>query len=448
MDLESIARDLSERFCHPRWILLTDVAANATKSIETLREWGGGEFLVIGSTMGVGDEPDAEVVLTGGGPVPIMESFRRFVRMLEDPPAVVRDAVATFDPDDSARALGPLFAAPEVFMGRRLYGTRPRAWEGLEDKTVAEAIWAEAGIPHARAEVVAVADAPDAGRRVGGPLGSVWAADNTEGWHGGGAYTRWIAGDGAAADAVDWFGTRAETVRVMPFLDGIPCSIHGFVTADGVAAGRPVELLILRRSDRTGFVYGGVATVWDPDDALRAEMRSAARAVGEVLRRRADYRGPFGIDGVATSDGFRPTELNPRFSVGFGAQAGTIEGLEQTFFVRAVVERDLDVAAEEVERLVVSSADAERRCHVGFAFEVEHDPDTLEMDPADGGGTLALGSSPTGSFVRWTPDMDDVTVGEPFGPKVARAAEVIRQHWGLPVPDVEASGDVRRHIAG
>ena len=47
-------------------------------------------------------------------------------------------------------------------------------------------------------------------------------------------------------------------------------------------------------------------------------MREAARRVGAVLRDEVAYRGAFTLDGVATVDGFRPTELNPRFGAGLG----------------------------------------------------------------------------------------------------------------------------------
>ena len=51
----------------------------------------------------------------------------------------------------------------------------------------------------------------------------------------------------------------------MPFLEGVPCSIHGLVLPDGTAVFRPVELAILRGPDRR-FVYGGLGTTWDPPD--------------------------------------------------------------------------------------------------------------------------------------------------------------------------------------
>ena len=68
---------------------------------------------------------------------------------------------------------------------------------------------------------------------------------------------------------------RAETVRVMPFLEGIPTSIHGIVLPDGVVVLRPVELITLRRGRQ--LVYAGCGTYWDPPDAVRDEMRAAAR---------------------------------------------------------------------------------------------------------------------------------------------------------------------------
>ena len=100
----------------------------------------------------------------------------------------------------------------------------------------------------------------------------------------------------------------------MPFLDGIATSVHGIVLPDGVAVLRPVELVTLRRGHE--LVYAGCSTYWDPPTAVREEMRAAARRVGEQLRADVEFRGAFTLDGVATRDGFRPTELNPRFGAG------------------------------------------------------------------------------------------------------------------------------------
>ena len=103
----------------------------------------------------------------------------------------------------------------------------------------------------------------------------------------------------------------------MPFLDGIATSIHGIVLPDGVVALRPVEMVTLRRGHE--LRYAGCATFWDPPDAIRErDARAPHGASANVLRDEVDFRGAFTLDGVATVDGFRPTELNPRFGAGLG----------------------------------------------------------------------------------------------------------------------------------
>jgi hypothetical protein len=81
-----------------------------------------------------------------------------------------------------------------------------------------------------------------------------------------------------------------------------------------------VELAILRGTQRR-FVYGGQGTTWDPPEDDRAQMRDLVRRTGEHLRDRVGYRGAFGIDGVLTRDGFRPTELNTRMAGGLSTLA-------------------------------------------------------------------------------------------------------------------------------
>ena len=110
---------------------------------------------------------------------------------------------------------------------------------------------------------------------------------------------------------------HCDAVRIMPFLDGIATSIHGIVLPDGVVALRPVELVTLRRGHE--LRYAGCATFWDPPDGRpRRDARRRRGGSASVLRDEVDFRGAFTLDGVATVDGFRPTELNPRFGAGLG----------------------------------------------------------------------------------------------------------------------------------
>jgi hypothetical protein len=153
-------------------------------------------------------------------------------------------------------------------------------------------------------------------------------------------------------------GTAAKTVRVMPFLDGIATSVHGIVLPDGVAVLRPVELVTLRRGHE--LVYAGCSTYWDPPTAVRDEMRAAARRVGEQLRADVEFRGAFTLDGVATRDGFRPTELNPRFGAGLMTITHGID-LPLTLLLDLVVAgRSLGVSAEWLERELLAAADEHR----------------------------------------------------------------------------------------
>lgn len=180
---------------------------------------------------------------------------------------------------------------------------------------MAEQVWAACGVPSAPHRVVPVQRAPllEATEALSGPLGAVWSGDARDGFNGGADFVRWVTDEAAADAALAFFAERCDHVRVMPFLDGVPCSIHGMVLPDGTAAFRPVEIAMLRDHAARTFVYGGLSTFWDPPVADRAEgMRSVAKRVGAHLAAAHGYRGAFGVDGVLTADGFRPTKLNPR----------------------------------------------------------------------------------------------------------------------------------------
>ena len=150
----------------------------------------------------------------------------------------------------------------------------------------------------------------------------------------------------------------------MPFVDGVPCSIHGIVLPDGVAVLRPVEMVVLRRILDDGsreFFYAGCATFWDPADDVRTQMVDVARRVGEQLRAEVDFKGTFTVDGVAAPDGFWPTELNPRFGAGINtiARAG---GDVPILLINEVAGSGLPlgISATDLERELVPVADANR----------------------------------------------------------------------------------------
>ena len=288
------------------------------------------------------DEQAQTFVLEPGSYASMTEELRDHDRVVRDLPEPARAAVAAYDPTGEAVwLLGP-FVVDEPLLGRPVYGGRPAAWLALEDKLLAEGLWRAVGAAHAPAAVVPVtADAlAAASDRLDLGHGVVWAGDARDGFNGGGDFTRWVVTAADRADALRFFTPRCDRVRVMPFLEGVPCSIHGIVLPDGTAAFRPVELAIMRGVGRR-FVYGGQGSTWDPPGVDRLAMRELARRTGEHLRERVGYRGGFGIDGVLTVDGFRPTELNTRASAGLSTLGQTADDEAFTLLDKAcVVGRD------------------------------------------------------------------------------------------------------------
>jgi D-alanine-D-alanine ligase-like ATP-grasp enzyme len=434
-----------------KWILVSQVAVGATEMVETLKEWGAPEVLVLAGVEGVGDLPDVPVFYTRTSGSTMMAGFRAFEFSIANPSADLTAAIDEFDPDHEALVLNGPFSVLTEVTGRPVYGPRPPAQAALEDKMVADDIWDSSGIARAPSEVVLVADAVAAARRLAGLLGSVWVADNKEGWHGGADYVRWVRTEEDEAAAVSWYASRADHVRVMPFLDGIPCSIHGWVTQNGIAVTRPMEMIVLRRLDRTGFVHAGYANYWDPPQELREAMRAAARAVGQHLIERVGYRGPFGIDGVLTPAGFRPTELNPRVTAGHMLPADAA-GLMAEPLARAELAGDLELDAEWLEETLLTAGDRQRggRALMSFAdplpdrrVEVAFVDGKAEVvDEEHSHANMGTGTSPQGGIVL----VGFHREGTPHGPSVAplavAALDLARKLWDLPIPPLEPSPDL------
>lgn len=294
--------------------------AALTPRVEMARHLGAEQILAIGHGRGTGDLPDARdavsIVVPPGAVADIGAQFTADEELISSPPEVLCRAIDEFDPAGRAVVfalpmLGPL---PGAMHGRPIVGHRTAAWCALEDKLVVGDIWHEAGVAHVPCEIV-TADPPSlrqAAERLDRGDGTVWAADATQGWHGGAEGTRWVRTAEDADEALGALMARAEQVRVMPFIEGIPCSVMGMVFPSGVAALRPVENVVLRAHTAPVFRYGGVASWWDPPPDDREVMMAAARRVGAVLAQRWSYRGAFTVDGILGADGFVPTELNPR----------------------------------------------------------------------------------------------------------------------------------------
>ncbi len=431
-------------------ILGPGLLAGVTRPVRWLAALGC-RVLVLATGRGAGPVPEpGEYALTRIALPPsasITDEFRRFDRMVRElPPGAVAD-IEAFDPDrEGVWWAGPFVTNDAPILGRRVLGGRPQAFIDLEDKLLAEEIWAAAGVPAAPHRVVpveagALAAASDA---LATDLGVVWSGDARDGFNGGGNYVRWILDDDDRAAARGFFLPRCDRVRVMPFLEGVPCSIHGFVLPDGTAVLRPVEIATLRNVEERRLVYGGLSSWWDPAPADREEMRDVARRVGEHLRAAYSYRGAFGIDGVLTADGFRPTELNPRLPAGLNVAGGVDLRLLTLLQANLLAGIDTGLTVADVESLLPLLDDhregsplavVEGRTlggHDDFPVTVTLDADgtggRVERADADTGSRLVLADTSLGFFAMLDP------VRRAGARRPARAGQ--RRADGVPRPGV------------
>lgn len=453
MDSELINRHIADLHRGKKWVLVADAAAGATPLVDQLREWEPAGIMVVAAVEGVGDLPKADRIrYTRATGDTVMLGMRAHHAAIEHPGPDLLAAVDGFDPEHKAMVLGPGFSREATLVGRPVYGPRPREWWALEDKTIIDQLWDDAGVRRAPSAVLPVAEAPAVTVDLASELGTVWVADNSEGWHGGGEYARWVRSAEDVAPALAWFAEHAVEVRVMPFLDGIPCSIHGFVTRNGVAVFRPVEMIILRNALTPEFVYAQAANYWDPPPSVQDRMRAAARSVGKLLSERYGYLGGFGIDGVCTVDGFLPTELNPRLSIGHGLHSRAAD-MPLGSMERMQTEGDLEIDAAELEQTLVSAAAGSRRGGLLLPLGGDHAPDKTGIR-FDGGraeavdpdgecdATMEIGPSVMGSIIIVRLDPDRTPVGPSIAPRAVAVFDLARDLWDLDVPPLEAAPDV------
>ena len=437
-------RDLIRPVFQDRKIIVAmGVVATMTKFCENLIDLGAEQCLLIGAGEGTGELPDPNkmpwLVAVEEQAPDFLTGIRNYEAALNDLPQQVISAVEEFDPHGEALVLCSHISDVATLHGRPRLGPRKPAWAALEDKVVIDAFWDRAGVDRAPCKIVAADDLDrclKASHELDWGAGAVWSGDAREGFNGGARYIRHIRSDADAEKAHQFFVNHCDQVRVMPFLEGVPCSVHAMVFDEQTIAFRPVEMITLRRTDEPTLLYSGTSTWWDPPTKDRDMMRRTALRVGSRLRREVDYRGAFALDGVLTERGFFPTELNPRSG---GAFADLYAGDRRlplkliNLCVRHGLE--LDYRPHELQSLVLDLADEHRtgsgRTTVDRVFdktevhEVMMEPDfRLAEDGETGHAKLTAGPSEVGGFIRFRPDGDAMTKGTLMAPLVTRA-------WGL-----------------
>ncbi|MCD4526317.1 hypothetical protein [Nocardioides sp. cx-173] len=436
------------------------VLAGVAATVSWLRGLGC-PVLVVSTGTGAGTVPELEdsrlVEILAPAADSVTDELRLMDRMARELPPGARSAVERFDPERrGAWFANPFVTTDEPIDGRPVLYGRPAAYLALEDKMLADGLWDAAGVDRAPYAVVvneraALAAATEA---LAGPLGAVWSGDARDGFNGSGNYVRWVRDERDREAALGFFRPRCDRVRVMPFLEGVPCSIHGVVLPGGTAAFRPVEIATLRDPTTRRFVYGGIGTTWDPPDDDREAMRDVVRRVGAHLAQAHGYRGAFGVDGVLTADGFLPTELNTRMSAGATLVAEVDRGLFTLLQSHLVLGLDTGLTPEDLESLV-SLMDESR---AGKAVAVHEGPATVggsvtrpldwdgrdfSVGEGDTGHTLVAADTVTGLFAKVDPCAALVR-GQRLATVTAGLLRLMDREYGTGFGAVEPAPEVRR----
>ena len=418
-------------------------------------------FLIAGSE-GTGSLPtpdEAELRVLGIQSTNELDHYRLLRQALEDLPGDLRHDIDAWDPSGTARFI---FASPLAdsvdAAGRRAYAGRPPAWAALEDKVRIDGFWDAIGVRRAPSRIVAAdySALKSAAKELDRGLGTVWAADAREGTHGGGMGLRWVRQGDDGWGSFASLRRMADRIRVMPFLEGIPASIHGIVFPDSVAVFRPVEMVVLRPTTGDRLHYAGCATTFDPLPDDRKAMRDLANRVGATLRETVGYRGPFGIDGILAEDGYFPTELNARAG-GALRRPMAQSGLPLTPMCQAVSQGErLDYRPSLLEQAVIESTDVHRTCagwsatrlriEQSLTLDVVRDGDDYrEPRPGeDRHGNLQVGPGPVGGFVRFVLDPERIERGRSAALEVVRAFRFADRALGTDFGEFDVAIDVRR----
>ncbi|MGB7879297.1 MAG: ATP-grasp domain-containing protein [Ilumatobacteraceae bacterium] len=435
-------------------VLAGAMGASWTEHIDLLRSVGAERLLVVATAgRGAGPQPDVPtVIVEPPDGLSEMQRIHAADRALADPTPEMVDALDRFDPHREAIVVGTFLATTARLAGRPLLAHRRPEWVALEDKVVVDAFWDRAGVERQPSVVVSLDEAAGAARSIDRGDGTVWAADAREGFHGGAHHIHWVIDDATLARAITSLAPVCDRVRVMPFLEGIPCSIHGIVLPDGVSVLRPVEMVTLRRGNE--FVYTGCATSWDPTPAVREQMRSIARRTGQQLGDEVGFRGAFTVDGVVTADGFWPTELNPRFGAGIMTIARGAD-------LPIVLVNDLIVAGHDIGRTSVQletdivAAGDERRGGGTWMGGLDHDLEAIARPAAFDGAawTWAVDDreaagrvTAAAGFIRCVYDQTVTPVGPPTADRAARFWEFIARETGADTADLTPAPSVTSRV--
>lgn len=439
-----------------------EIDVGVVHAASVLDELGAATPLLLAGNQGTSGTPlpkNLRLHLLGTKGENMVDSARNLLTVLSNLPEEVKKDINDWDFEREARwVCESLLLEMGEIAGRRKYGRRLEAWTDLENKTTIDALWDAIGVKRAPSIVsdISKPNLIENAKTLDNGLGTVWVPDNRVGVQGGSIALRWAISDEDYDTTREEMRAIADRVRVMPFLEGIPVSIHGIVFPTSVAVFRPVELIVLRKREERRFLWSGCSTGYDPLPQDRKRMREIARNTGTYLRDTVDYRGPFSIDGILTHEGFVPTELNPRLSGGFGAM---LQGLAELPFAPlcwAIMEDEqLDYRPSLLEKAIVQAADTTRRLrgHTQTTIAV-HERLTVELIQAKSDyrevregehpeAALTIGPSPVGGILILTLYNKSNTTGVLVAPEMVRALRFADDFFGTEFGELESAREVR-----
>ena len=412
------------------WIFTMPVLVACTPHVNALHAYGANRIACFATARGAGEVPSQHIA-----PVQViveahgrgrMGGIRASMDALASDHPAITGAIERFDPSQQARSMGPIFDDGRPTAGRAKWGARPASWQALEDKVVIDQLWRDAGITSAPYRVVRaeLSEMRAAAQQVDAGLGTVQAGDAREGFHGGATLARWVRDEAQQQAVAKSYSEVCDELRIMPFIEGIPCSIHGVVMPDKTVSLIPCEMLVLKSSATGRFFYLGASTLWRPSSSATSTMRSACEAVGEELRRKVGYRGAFTIDGVWGRSGFVPTELNPRVGAALETLCRGIDGFSMQLFNHAVIE-GIDTGCDglQLEALLRAHAQTHRRWRLGimcdraikpFSGQIRRDDQGVRWSDPGAAGAIAIEAAEShggATYVRLQGTADDFEPG-------------------------------------
>jgi hypothetical protein len=460
--IEHFKSELNGVFSNKKWIVAMDVLYSSCLFSKKLKELGAESVLAIGSSRGVGELPNEDellkINLNVSSRFGIMESIIKSEDAILNLEGEYIEIINDFDPKKTAKVIRTIFSSDCLVAGRESFGGRPFLWRALENKMIIDALWDELNIQRAPSAVHEVNSKAlrENWQTFSQGKGVVLVGDNRSGWHGGATKVKWVNESHEFEEAKEFFSKVCDKVRVMPFIDGIPCSIHGWVFPNEVVAFRPCEMIVYRVTGTLNFNYSGSSTNWAPRPEVASEMKRTAIRVGEYLQNKFGYRGSYSVDGVVSSEGFFPTELNPRFGGAMGRMNDSIPSIPLYLIHLCCAEGiELDYRPKELEKLIVSSVENAPSIKGMYLFngifniqprqqyiKLVGSEWSLSEEGEEETAKITLAPAANGSLLMVFLDKSLLANGASAAPKVLSAFKFASQLWELPLPELEPAPDL------